>query len=101
MIDDKRYEKGLIILCDNSLYEILYVLESNSEYFLSCKKYKFVEFNSFLHSFKIEVNFPEVFSLIEFKNFEMSELYEKKIIGQNCFIIADNLELFNSFESVD
>lgn len=99
MIDDKRYEKGLLILHDNTLHEILLVLESNLGYFLSCKKYKFVEFNSFLHSFKIQEDLPNVFSFIEFKNFEICELYEKKLIGNDCFVISDSLEMHYSIES--
>lgn len=99
MIDDRRFENGLFIVNNNTMHEICAVLESASEFLLLIKKYNFITFNEFLYSYEIQESSPVINSVIDFSLFKNSTLYEKKIVGQKLYIIADVLEIQHEFET--
>lgn len=99
LIDDRKFEKYLFVLHEMYIYEILAVLEANSSgFFLLCKRYDFVRYDSFLHSFEIRGCEPEIRCLLDYKTFENYELFEKKYVDGSIYVHAKNLDIQHSFQ---
>lgn len=100
LIDDRKFERGLFILHDYFVFEIVLVLkkDGDSNCLLYCKKYEIRQFNEFLCSYNIEEFVPQVFTVVHYEQFKSYELYEKSVIGRDFFIFAKNLEIQRLFE---
>lgn len=98
-IDDRRFQSGMIVLHENTINEITQVLQSDSGYLLACIKYRFLSYEQFLNSYKIEKTKPEEKCLITFEEFKDYELFEKKMVGEAIFLIARNLEVHRIFNN--
>lgn len=92
------YRKGIMLINENSLFEIVFVLNKNDEYFLIGHRYKVIRFVEYLNSFEIEkLPFgPENIQIIEVLRITNHEVLEKKIALRSIYIIADTLEIFRS-----
>lgn len=98
LIDDRKYEKGLLVLHDKTIHEIKFILETDKGFFLACKKYRFISYDEFTNSYKIEQYLGDHLILFDFETFKHYNLYEKILIGNDIFIIAENLEIHRAFE---
>lgn len=98
-VDDQKFQRGLFVLHDQDLFEIIFVFETNAGYVLACNKYKVLEFNDFTNSYRIMPYNPQVQRCIYFETFKHFKLYEKHVVGQEFFIIPKNLEIYYAFES--
>lgn len=89
-----RYRPGLLILHDKFLFEIDRILIVNDEYHILCFQYEKVNFDSFLNSFKIKKTEPQRNLSVKFGSLQKKELYEKKKLNDDFYVLADTLDLF-------
>lgn len=93
-INGVLYKKGLMIIIDTKIYEIVYALQDKSEYALVCRNYNFVGFDILLNSIKIEKSSQlKVFKFAQFINIET---HEKKICNSSIFLLANNLDVYKN-----
>lgn len=93
LVDDRKFQKGLFILHENGIYEIEHVLESVAKYSLLCVKYQLSMYNDFLNSYKIKRSSPREMSQIFYEQFQEYDLFEKKVVGESIYIIAQSMEI--------
>lgn len=98
IVNGKRFNKGLMIVHENNVHEIIFVLKSDSNVFLICQAYSVIKFEHLLNSFQIEksnVNSENVLAL-NIRCLNMMDSFERKIFKNSFFLIAENTEVFNS-----
>lgn len=88
-----EYRKDLLISHNSFLYQIRNVLIEANRYYLLCKQFNVVSFNSFLNSFKIEENSSYI--LVEIYKLKNMKSHEMKCIESDNYVIAESLELRN------
>lgn len=84
-MEDRKYQKGLFILQDGSVYEINRIFIQNSKHYMSVFKYCFCGIDKFVNGVKIKKLFPDVSSMIEIQP-HCPVLYEKKNWRGKLFI---------------
>lgn len=88
------YRRGLLIVVENAIYEIIHVLSLHSKIFLLSHPYRVIKFESFLNSFEIECDQKSTqFKLVDPKKMNNPKSYEKKIVQQKIYIICDTLHV--------
>lgn len=89
------FKKGLLILNESVLFEIVKILfvENNCMFFGA--KYDNMRFDSYSNSYEIKQTLPINYSLIDFTKLLHKKPYEKKRCGEKYYIIADTLDLKN------
>lgn len=90
------YRKGLMVIEKKEVFEILHVIEKETQFFAFCRLYNLVKFNNALNSIQVEknVNSYRILNIAELKN---KKTYEKKFVGSDTYIIANTLDVFNDF----
>lgn len=88
-----RYGKEMILKHSTDYFEIDYILSINGEYAFICSKYDRILFDDFLMSVQIKKSFPEDQRLIKHSELTYSKTHDKKILGENIFILSDSLEI--------
>lgn len=89
------YKKGLMLVENTNIYEIIYVLQNkNNEYMLICHIYDFIKFNIALNS--IEVKKTLNCKVLSFSQFLNRETHEKKICNNSIYLLANNLNVYKN-----
>lgn len=88
------YRKGLFVSESKSkvIHEIAKIVLSDSEYYLICIQFDFIEFDEFLNSYKIMKRSPEYYTVIKLNDLKNKKTYEKKNLGEESYIILDTLD---------
>lgn len=91
-LNNYQYREGLVVLFDQSLYEIRKILCVNNEFHFFCNQLDILGFDEFLNSFQVKRNNNQR-KIVALKSLKHMKSHEKKCINQNEYIIADTLEL--------
>lgn len=88
------YKPGLLITSAKVFFEIQFILCIDEEILFLChKSYNVQHYDSFLNSLKIHCTQEE--SIINLKDLKNNDSFEKKILHENVYVIADCLSIFN------
>lgn len=93
-INSYEYRKDLFIVHQHFFYQIQKILIDDNCYFLFCKKFNVVAFDSFLNSFRIKED--AVLILIELSKLKNAKTYEMKTIEKDQYVICESLGLRNN-----
>lgn len=99
-INPNMYRKGLMIINETKISEIIYVLRCNLEYFLVCHSYNVIRFESSLNSFEIKKAETGSLHMLNIKQLTIDGTFEKKIARHSIYVIAENLEVFNELGEI-
>lgn len=101
-VNSNFYSKELFLVHESSLYEIQEIFYFKSSIFFLCTQFKTIKFDPFLNSIMINEIFPRIRKIINQNDLISPKSYERKIDGEDIFIINDSLEIdrliINSFE---
>lgn len=90
------YRAGLVLVENFIIYNILFVLKSQKNYFFLCETYELKGFESSLNSIEIQPYSPEpqlaYIAHSELFNFQS---FSKKICKEKLYVIAENLNVFD------
>lgn len=92
------YKKGLMVIDDTKICEIVYVLQDKSGFLLVCRIYNFVEFDTVFNSMKIEKS--SELNILNVSKLLNHETHEKKICRNSIYLLANNLDVYNKPENV-
>lgn len=95
-INSNEYRKGLMVLHEKMLFEIVHVLCIDSKNYILCHKYEVIRFDEKMNSFvieKSELNSENV-RLININDLTIDKCYEKKYADHNIYLIAESLDIF-------
>lgn len=94
-VDAYEYRAGLMLILDKFVLEIKEILSTNSiNFFFICRRYDIICFNYSLNSLEISPIANE-YKLIDLNIYP--KVYEKRLLLNKMFIIADTLEVYNEF----
>lgn len=85
-----KYKIGYFIIHKTHLYEIQKIAVLNEQFFFVSKLFNIVEFNDFFHSYEVIANDKSDNSLICFEELSNIRPYEKKIVQNRFYIMADS-----------
>lgn len=85
------YREGIMIIENSQPYEIISIINFHDIFFFICHSFDIVEFNDFYNS--IEIKKGNDLKLLKLNN---QKPYEKKLSNRSIFIIAENLDVYNS-----
>lgn len=93
------YRKGIMLVENHEVFEIIYVLRNQNEYFLLCHLYDFVKYETSLNSIKIkrsELSAANM-QLLKIHGLKNGQPLEKKICDGSIYLYVENLDVFNRF----
>lgn len=90
-INGYRYERGLIVLKDDKIFEIEHVLSSEDEFCFICIWRNFLNINKNLHSIEIEAK-SDTREIIRFNELQTKKPFEKIYVNGGIHIPALNLD---------
>lgn len=94
--NDTIYKNGLILIENFSVYEILFVLKSQNDYYFLCELYEMKAFDHSLHSIEIQPYCSEKqLAYIKHCDLSNSKSFSKKMCNGKIYVIAENLNVFN------
>lgn len=99
--NNSRYNKRIFILHDNILFEICEILIINDEINFMCSEYNIVGFDEFLNSYEIRKSSETDYVSISFYALVNKKPFDKKMIGNNSYILAETLILVTAFKQKD
>lgn len=92
-INGYRYERGLIILKDDKIFEIEHVLSSEDAfYYFICIWRKFLNINKILHSIEVEAK-SDTREIIRFNELQTKKPFEKIHVNGGIHVPALTLDL--------
>lgn len=94
------YRKGIMLVENFKVFEIIYVLRYQNEYYFLCQSYDFMKYEIPLHSIKIK---KTEISETNIKFFKISDLknnqpFEKKLCNNFIYLYVENLSIYNKFK---
>lgn len=91
-----EYRNGLMLSCKDKMFEIIFVLSIDSDYFVLCEEYSVKEFDFERNSIQIEkkVESP-ISSIFKISSSNSFLTYDKIYSEGNYFIIAETLDIYN------
>lgn len=97
-INNYIYKKGLVLIENFLVYDILFVLKTYNDYHFLCELYETKKFEYSLNSIEIEPYCPDE-KLVYIKYSELPNLqsFSKNTHNGKLYVIAENLSVFNSF----
>lgn len=87
------FKKDLVVMHENYFHQIIRIFAVNDKYFLFSVKFRFSEFDSFIHCLIIEKITPSIKKLIPLNDLNFKKPYEIKLIGGKTAIFAENLDV--------
>lgn len=91
------YESGLVLIENSSVFKIIFVLKSNSEYYFLCELYETKGFERSLNSIEIQPYCPEQqLAFIKLSDLSHSQSFSNRICNNKTYVIAENLAVFRS-----
>lgn len=96
-IDGVKYKAGYIVENRKTLCLIEYVVKYENRFWLLCShSYNIEKYDSFLNSFLIrKIEDLSIFDLNESENLSVSEV---KYLQTDCYIVVENLNLYNLYK---
>lgn len=92
-VNDRLYKPGFLVASEEKFFEIEHVLCNDLNYLFLCEKsYDILCYDSFLNSLKLHSNNEIV--IVDLKNLKNNKSYEKKLVDDYTYIIADCLATF-------
>lgn len=92
-INDRLYKPGLLVALESNFLEIQFILCIENRVLLLCHKiYDVQSYDSFLNSLEIHCNEKE--SIINLKDLKDNKCFEKILLHENFYVIADCLSIF-------
>lgn len=89
---DSKYKIGLFIVFETSFWEICQILVSGDQFLFVASQFEVISLNHALNSVKISKKISFVFKVIMFSELENKQVFEKKSINEDLYIILDTLE---------
>lgn len=88
-----------MIIYNKKVAEIVYVLKSGFDYYLFCHKYDVINFDHSLNGFKLNKSqiCSSNFFVVNVKDLDIKNSFEKKIFDRSFYLIAENLEMFTVY----
>lgn len=97
-INNNTYKKGLVLIENFLVYDILFVLKIYNDYYFLCELYETKKFENSLNSIVIESYCPdEKLVYIKYSDLPNLQSFPKHICNGKLYVIAENLSVFNSF----
>lgn len=96
-----NYRKGLFVSTKNQIFEIEQIFVIKCNYYFLCTCFDFVEYDKFLNSIKILKRNPIAYEVIEFSCLENKNVFEKKNLNGEYYIILETLDLKNIYSSTN
>lgn len=97
-INEFRYAPHLFILYNQFMFELEKILFIDSEFFFLCKKWNFMELDTFSKAAKIILKEPIDRIVINFSEITDKKTYEKKYLNDEFYIVFDTLEFKKLFK---
>lgn len=88
------YERRLILKHDLDYLEIENILYIDESFYFVCTKYERVRFDEFLISLEIKPSLSNEYLLLKHSELIYTKSHDKKIIGDQIFILCDSLEIY-------
>lgn len=92
-VNNYQYRRNLLISHKSSLHQIQNISISANRYYLLCKQFDCVSFNSFLNSFEIVES--SLYTLLDLSDLKNAKSYEINCIQSAYFVKAESLVLQN------
>lgn len=86
-----------MLMNDRVVYEILFVLSIDDDYFLLCERYEIKPFDVSRNSLQIEISKEPQSTLFKIKELKSFQTYDKTYSDGKYFIISDTLNVFREF----
>lgn len=91
------YKKGLVLIENFLVYDIICVLKWHNDYYFLCEIFENKKFENCFNSIEIEAYSPEKqLALIKHSELHNMQSFSKIVCEKKTFIIAENLTVFNS-----
>lgn len=91
------YKRGLILVENKLVYEIIFVLKYFDKYYFLCELYETKMYEESLNSIEIQKYCPDQqLAYIKHSDLFNKQSFPKKICNEKTYIIAENLFIFNS-----
>lgn len=87
------YDRGSIIVYNNSLFEVEMILYTDENFFFIAQKMDYLGVDDFSQTLKIKKCNELSFSLISFDDLSHKKSYASKFIEKNQFVIIDNRDI--------
>lgn len=93
-----KYANGIMIIENRLISEIKLILKLQQSYFFICESYELIKFNYSCNSIEIKkCNHEHRFQVHDFIKLNNKNCYEKRILDDKIYIIADTLLVFDQF----
>lgn len=86
------YRVGFFIFDRKSLFEINKILSFENDYLFFLIEYDVISFERMLNSINVKPKIPSKYRILDFKDLDHKQVYERKLLNGECFIIIDSLE---------
>lgn len=94
-INSNEYRRGLMMVHDENLYEIIHIFELNLEYMAFCHPYDIVKFKGDLNSIEIREGQYDGCRIIKL-NTALSKPFDRKFHNGKYYIICESLDVFGT-----
>lgn len=88
-----KYDRGSIIVYQNSLFEVEMILCTDKKFYFVAKKMEYFGLDQFSQSLKVKKSDATNFSLISFEDLTHMKSYGSKFIEKEQFVIIDNRDI--------
>lgn len=92
-VNNYKYSKGLLIIHQNSFFEIVHIINVKENFFFLCLPWVIRNFDKFLNSYEIEKFDIDKLELISFSELLYTKSHEIKTIRTNNYVISDSFDL--------
>lgn len=99
IVNSFYFKKGLFVIYSDHIYQIEDVLEYEGSFNFLCTKFTAVKFHKFGNCIQVKKS-SEISKLIRFNELQCPRSYEAKILNGQTQIIADNLDIFSTYEKL-
>lgn len=98
IVNSFYFKKGLFVVYSDHIHQIEAVLEYIGSYVFLCTKFTAVKFHKFANC--IQISKSSETSLINFNELQCPRSYEAKFLNGQTQIIADDLDMFSTYEKL-
>lgn len=89
---DYNYRNDLFVFHNKKLYEIEKILVNENDFQFFLKEFRILSFIKCLNSVKVKQSITHECQVIRFKDLEHKQVYEKKVLNGEFYIIVESLE---------
>lgn len=88
-----QFRKGLMVIDEGTVFEIAHVLQEDSQFYIVCFSYKFLQFDETLNSIEIQQTARKIYHLLNLNKLKNKKTYDKTFCAKKIYIIADTLDV--------